>query len=99
MRETILVHRLNAAERRRNRPLIVARLGRPGRRSRAHIRLLRVHAVAADRPLLGVSSASRLQTLRSKLYARALAEFVARHDDDRVTALMDQTLQEAGREG
>ncbi|MFM9067283.1 MAG: hypothetical protein ACKOUR_08150 [Planctomycetota bacterium] len=43
--------------------------------------------------------ALRLQTSRSKLYARALAEFVARHDDDRVTALMDQAVQEAGREG
>ena len=43
--------------------------------------------------------ASRLQTSRSKLYARALAEFVARHDDDRVTALMDQAVREAGGEG
>lgn len=43
--------------------------------------------------------ASRLHTSRSKLYARALAEFVARHDDDRVTALMDQAVQEAGRQG
>ena len=40
--------------------------------------------------------ASRLQTSRSKLYARALAEFVARHDDDRVTALMDRAVHEAG---
>jgi predicted transcriptional regulator len=43
--------------------------------------------------------ASRLQTSRSKLYARALAEFVARHDDDRVTALMDQAVREAGAQG
>ena len=43
--------------------------------------------------------ASRLQTSRSQLYARALAEFVARHDDDRVTALMDQAVREAGAEG
>jgi predicted transcriptional regulator len=43
--------------------------------------------------------ASRLHTSRSKLYARALAEFVARHDDDRVTVLMDQAVQEAGRDG
>lgn len=42
--------------------------------------------------------ASRLQTSRSKLYARALAEFLARHDDDRVTALMDQAVREAGSE-
>ena len=40
--------------------------------------------------------ASKLQTSRSKLYARALAEFVARHDDDRVTALMDEAVREAG---
>ena len=43
--------------------------------------------------------ASRLQTSRSKLYARALAEFVARHDDDRITALMDQAIHEAGEKG
>ena len=43
--------------------------------------------------------ASRLQTSRSKLYARALAEFVARHDDDRITALMDQAIHEAGENG
>lgn len=42
--------------------------------------------------------ASRLQTSRSKVYTRALAEFVARHDDDRVTALMDQAVREAGGE-
>jgi predicted transcriptional regulator len=42
--------------------------------------------------------ASRLQISRSKMYARALAEFVARHDDDRVTALMDQAVREAGSE-
>jgi predicted transcriptional regulator len=40
--------------------------------------------------------ASRLQTSRSKLYARAVAEFVARHDDDRITALMDEAIREAG---
>ena len=43
--------------------------------------------------------ASRLQISRSKLYGRALAEFVARHDDDRVTTLMDQAVREAGGEG
>jgi len=42
--------------------------------------------------------ASRLRTSRSQLYARALAEFVARHDDDRVTSLMDQAIREAGGE-
>jgi len=42
--------------------------------------------------------ASRLRTSRSQLYARALAEFVARHDDDRITSLMDQAVREAGGE-
>ena len=40
--------------------------------------------------------ASRLQTSRSRLYARALAEFVARHSDDRVTAAMDSVVDEVG---
>ncbi len=40
--------------------------------------------------------ARRLQTSRSQLYARALAEFVARHDDDRVTAAMDRAIDEIG---
>ena len=42
--------------------------------------------------------ASRLRTSRSELYARALAEFVARHDDDRVTAAMDRVVDEVGTE-
>jgi metal-responsive CopG/Arc/MetJ family transcriptional regulator len=42
--------------------------------------------------------ASRLQTSRSQLYARALAEFVARHDDDHVTAAMDRVVDEVGAE-
>ena len=42
--------------------------------------------------------ASRLHTSRSQLYARALAEFVARHDDDEVTSRMDQAVREAGGE-
>lgn len=40
--------------------------------------------------------AGRLQTSRSQLYARALAEFVARHDDDRMTAAMDAVVDEVG---
>jgi len=42
--------------------------------------------------------AARLQTSRSQLYARAIAEFIARHDDDRVTQLMDRAVSEAGAE-
>lgn len=35
--------------------------------------------------------ASRFKTSRSQLYARALAEFLARHDDDRITEALNQT--------
>jgi predicted transcriptional regulator len=40
--------------------------------------------------------ASRLQTSRSQLYARALSEFVDRHDNDRVTAAMNEVIDEVG---
>ena len=40
--------------------------------------------------------AGRLQTSRSQLYARALAEFVARHDNDRVAAAMNAVIDEVG---
>ncbi len=42
--------------------------------------------------------ADRLQTSRSQLYARALSEFVARHDEDRVTAKMNEVIKEVGTE-
>lgn len=42
--------------------------------------------------------AERLAMSRSKLYARALAEFVARHDDEQVTELMNRAVAEAGAE-
>ncbi len=35
--------------------------------------------------------ASRFKTSRSQLYARALAEFLARHDDDSITEALNQT--------
>jgi predicted transcriptional regulator len=38
----------------------------------------------------------RLQTSRSQLYTRALAEFVARHADDRVEAAMNGVVAEVG---
>ena len=38
----------------------------------------------------------RLQTSRSQLYTRALAEFVARHADDRVEAAMNAVVAEVG---
>lgn len=40
--------------------------------------------------------ARRLQTSRSQLYARALSEFVARHDDDRVTEALNRVVDEVG---
>lgn len=40
--------------------------------------------------------AERLQTSRSQLYARALSEFVARHDDDRVTTAINRVVDELG---
>ena len=42
--------------------------------------------------------ASRLRTSRSQLYARALAEFVSRHDADSTTAAIDRVLEEVGAE-
>ena len=40
--------------------------------------------------------AKQLQSSRSQLYTRALAEFVARHDDDRITAAMNAVIDEVG---
>ena len=40
--------------------------------------------------------AERLQTSRSELYARALAEFIARHSEDPVTAALDQVAESLG---
>lgn len=38
----------------------------------------------------------RLRTSRSQLYARALADFVVQHDDDKVTAAMNRVLEKVG---
>ena len=43
--------------------------------------------------------ARRMGTSRSALYARALVEFVARHDTDQVTDQMNRTLDDAGIAG
>jgi predicted transcriptional regulator len=40
--------------------------------------------------------ARRLRTSRSRLYSRALAEFVARHSPDRVTEAMNRVVDEVG---
>lgn len=40
--------------------------------------------------------ARRLGTSRSRLYARALEEFIARHTADEVTARLDATLEDVG---
>ena len=42
--------------------------------------------------------AAELKTSRSRLYSRALTEFVARHAPDRITEAMDRTVEEAGAE-
>jgi ABC-type transporter Mla subunit MlaD len=42
--------------------------------------------------------AGKLQTSRSQLYARALSEFVARHDDDHLTATINKVVDEVGAE-
>lgn len=38
------------------------------------------------------------QTSRSRLYSRALQEFVARHDPDRLTEAMNRVIAEVGTE-
>ncbi len=43
--------------------------------------------------------ASRFKTSRSQFYARALAEFVARHDDDQITGALDNVYQSHGDDG
>jgi metal-responsive CopG/Arc/MetJ family transcriptional regulator len=40
--------------------------------------------------------AEELRTSRSKLYSRALQEFVARHAPDRLTATVNRVIEEAG---
>ncbi len=46
----------------------------------------------------GERLAHRLHTSRSSLYARALSDFVAQHDEDQVTAAMNRVLNETGTE-
>jgi predicted transcriptional regulator len=40
--------------------------------------------------------ARRMQTSRSALYARALAEFIARHDTDQTTDRINRVLDDVG---
>ena len=42
--------------------------------------------------------AARLRTSRSQLYAKALAEFLVRHDDDQITSAMNTVIDEVGPE-
>ena len=44
----------------------------------------------------GERLASRLGTSRSQLYARALADFVVQHDDEKVTVAMNRVVDEVG---
>ena len=46
----------------------------------------------------GERLARRLQTSRSQLYARALADFVSQHDDNRATAAMNAVIDKVGVE-
>lgn len=41
--------------------------------------------------------ASRLQTSRSEIYARALAAFVSEHEPDRVTEAMNEFIEAIGQ--
>lgn len=40
----------------------------------------------------------RLHTSRSRLYARALSDFVVQHDEDQVTTTMNRVIDEVGAE-
>lgn len=44
------------------------------------------------------SLVARLKTTRSDVYARALAEFIGHHVPDRVTALINQVVDDVGAE-
>ncbi len=44
----------------------------------------------------GERLARRLHTSRSQLYARALADFVVQHEDDKITSSMNEVLREVG---
>lgn len=46
----------------------------------------------------GERLARRLHTSRSQLYARALANFVVQHEDDKITAAMNHVLEGLGQE-
>jgi predicted transcriptional regulator len=46
----------------------------------------------------GERLARRLRTTRSRLYANALADYVAQHDEDNITAAMNKTLAQVGEE-
>ncbi len=43
---------------------------------------------------LGERLAHRLKTSRSQLYARALADFVVQHEDDKITSSMNKVLDQ-----
>lgn len=46
----------------------------------------------------GERLARRMHTSRSQLYARALADFVVQHEEDKITSAMDQVLDDVGSE-
>ena len=46
----------------------------------------------------GERLARRLRTSRSQLYAKAIAQFVAQHDDDKITVGMNAVMDQVGTE-
>lgn len=46
----------------------------------------------------GERLARRLNTSRSQLYAKALAQYVAQHDDNKITAGMNAVVDQVGTE-
>ncbi len=46
----------------------------------------------------GERLARRLHTSRSQLNARALSDFVVQHEDDQITASMNEVVREVGTE-
>ena len=57
-----------------------------------------VVSIADDVFEAGERVARRLKISRSRLYARALTDFVAQHDEDAVMAALNRVLDEGGTE-
>jgi metal-responsive CopG/Arc/MetJ family transcriptional regulator len=57
-------------------------------------------AVSIPDPIFAEAEAfaKNAQTSRSRLYSRALAEFMARHAPDKITTAMDRVIEAVGQE-